>query len=71
VVAYTSATKTWVATLIRVFNNNSGASIVVAEAGLLGSGSTLLSRDVLGSTVTVANGGQLTVTYTISRAFPE
>lgn len=69
-VTYTSGTKTWAATLTRVFNNNSGASIVIAEAGIFSSNSLMLSRDVLGSTIIVANGGQLTVTYTISRVFP-
>jgi hypothetical protein len=69
-VVYTSATKTWVATLIRIFNNNSGAPIVIAEAGFFSSNQSMLSRDVLGTTITVANGGQLTVTYTISRVFP-
>ncbi len=68
--------KTLQTTVRRVFNNNSGAAIIVAEAGLVayynirtGSGTTglylLMSRDVLETPVTVPHGGLLTVTYTL------
>ena len=69
---YTSGTKTWDTVFERVFNNNSGSSIIVAEAGLMANISSyvLLSRDILSSAVTVAEAGQLKITYTISMAFP-
>ena len=58
----------------RVFNNNSGGSIDVKEVGLALEYSSetyvLISRDLLASTVTVPNAGQLTVTYTIEMTFP-
>lgn len=70
-IAYTSGTKTWEATLLRIFNNNSGGSIIITEVGIMSQiGDALACRDLLGSSVTVANGGQLTVTYTISKVFP-
>jgi len=69
-IAYTSGTKTWEATLLRIFNNNSGGSIIITEVGILSSAGNLVCRDLLASSVTVANGGQLTVTYTISMVFP-
>jgi hypothetical protein len=58
----------------RLFNNNSGGAIDVNEVGMAfyhASGDVLLCRDVLASTVTVPNAGQLTVTYTIEMTFPE
>lgn len=75
--AYTAGTKTWKNTIARIFNNNSGGLITVAETGLLGnysmygSGETpyLVERSVLDPTVPVANGAQLTVTYEISMDF--
>lgn len=71
---YTSGTKSWVATLSRVLNNNSGGSITIKETGLYGresSASTnfMLERSVLDPTVDVANGAQLKVTYEISMDF--
>lgn len=71
--AYDSGTKKWAFTLSRVFNNNSGSSIVVGEVGIgvAASGvSTLTCRDVLTEAKTVPNAGQLTVTYTIEMTFP-
>jgi len=70
---YTSGTKTWDTVFERIFNNNSGGSIVVAEAALCAQGysvEVMLSRDILSSAVTVADAGQLKITYTISMAFP-
>lgn len=76
VFSYDSGTKKWTARQKRYFNNNSGAGITVKEIGLVGHRSSyensrfLLSRDVLGSPVTVPNGGQLSVTYVIEQVFP-
>ena len=78
---YNSGTKTWSCSLARVFNNNSGGSITVKEVGLIwfggifspaasGSGHTYLcERSVLSPSVVVADGAQLTVTYTFSSNF--
>lgn len=72
---YNSGTKTWANALSRLYNNNSGGSITVKEAGLGWYGTVgsltfyLLERSVLSPTVTVAAGAQLTVTYTISMDF--
>ena len=55
-------------TITRQFTNNSGSSITVQEVGLAIQGNgcyPVLARDVLTSSVTVPNGGSLTVTYTI------
>jgi hypothetical protein len=76
--AYTSGTKTWKATLARIFNNNSGGSITVKETGLYAvfcmyannlTRYYMVERSVLDPTVPVANGAQLTVTYEISMDF--
>jgi hypothetical protein len=66
--SYTAGTKSWTLTMSRVFNNNSGSSITVKETGLSSFNGTqiLLERSVLGVPVEVANGAQLTVTYTIT-----
>jgi hypothetical protein len=75
---YTSGTKTWQAEFKRIFNNNSGSSITVKETGLASYIMAhaysspryyLHERSVLDPTVAVANGAQLTVTYTISMDF--
>jgi len=74
---YAPIAKTWTITGNRIFNNNSGGDIVVAETGLLVSGifgegageSWLLERSKLVATVTVPDGAQLTVTYTIVEDF--
>lgn len=67
---YTSGTKEWAQEIKRVFNNNSAAAIGVKEVGLGGYFSTMLARDVLGSTDTINVGGQYTVTYTVKLTFP-
>lgn len=70
--------KVWTASLVRLFNNNSGDTITVKEVGIISRSALfnnspydyfLLARDVLGSPVAVANGAQLTVTYEISMDF--
>lgn len=74
---YTSSPKAWQQVWSRIFNNNSGASITVKETGLYWKGYLLstnnlvymMERSVLDPTVAVANGAQLTVTYTISMDF--
>jgi hypothetical protein len=61
----------WVFRIIRVFTNNSGASITVKEIGIKvkaqdsGGGARwfLIARDVISSGVTVPNGSTLTVRY--------
>jgi hypothetical protein len=61
----------WVFRIIRVFTNNSGASITVKEIGIivytLDSGNTtryfLIARDVITAGVNVPNGSTLTVRY--------
>lgn len=76
---YDAGAKKYTSTISRVFNNNSGASIVVAEAGIIANlqygiastGDYLVCRDLLAETKTVPNAGQLTVTYTIKMTFPE
>ncbi len=66
----TYAAKAWTIVGSRVFNNNSGGSIVVAETGLTLYNSTsgemwLVERSLLSPTVTVPDGAQLTITYTL------
>ena len=69
--AYTAGAKTWKSTGTRIFNNNSGGSITVKETGIYMNNSMVVmaERSVLSPTVTVATGGQLTVTYEISMDF--
>jgi hypothetical protein len=69
---YDPTDKTIRTTIRRGFNNNSGATIVVREAGLVAnlqtgasSANFLMSRDVLDTPVSVPHGGLLTVTYTL------
>ena len=64
-------------TLIRYFNNNSGAPVDVKEVALVANGYVtgvnqkfLVTRDKLAATVTVPNTGQLKVTYTIQLTYP-
>ncbi len=68
----------WTGHLVRVFNNNSGGSIVLAEVGIYFYGglytngttnSYLIERSVLSPTVTVPDSAQLTITYEISMSF--
>lgn len=73
---YTSGTKTWSAVLTRLFDNLSGSTITVTECGLFASTYTsawklLLCRDILSSSIDVANKGVLSVSYTISAVFPD
>ena len=67
---------------IRFFNNNSGGLVSVNEVGLMAAGTTagmssgytgypwLMARDVLTSTITVPDTGQLKVTYIIQVTYP-
>ena len=71
--SYNAGAKTWTQTLSRIMNNNSGGSITVKEVGLKsawawGNGE-LFERSILNPEVVVANGAQLTVTYTTSMDF--
>lgn len=74
-----SPTKTWNAgqydvVWSRYFNNNTVSNIVVGEAGIYGklySGVVyMVCRDLVDPVVTVADGGQLYVEYTISLIYP-
>lgn len=73
--SYDSGTNVWTMTKSRIMNNNSGGSITIKETGLIGMtpASTAYAicyeRSVLASSVAVANGAQLTVTYAISMDF--
>jgi len=79
-ITYTAGTKVLKNDLIRYFNNNTGGSRAVNEVALVGkfqAGTTnnraynfLMARDKLGATVTVADTGQLKVTYTIQITYP-
>jgi len=73
--AYVAGTKTWTVTLKRLFNNNSAADILVTETAITGLrvGGTkydMYCRDLLAATQTVANGGQLTISYDVTLTFP-
>lgn len=73
--SYNAGTKAWTSILNRAINNNSGGTIVVGETGIIGTayGSNyywMVERSLLPSTVSVLNGGQLTVTYTMTLIFP-
>lgn len=71
-------TRQFTSQMSRVFNNNSGSSIVVSETAIYdnltisgGSGNVCMRcRDLLASPVTVVNAGQLTVTYTVVVTWP-
>lgn len=73
---YDAPTKKLTTTLIRIFNNNSGASIIITEVGwyiklfVSAYNFFMLSRDLLASSVEVLNAGQLTVTQTIELTYP-
>jgi len=73
-VAYTAGTKTWDATIRRLLHNNSAATIVVTEIGIIAYGPAtfnfLLQRDLLAVPINVLAAGQLTATYTYSLTFP-
>jgi hypothetical protein len=76
--AYVSGTKTLTDTLTRYFNNNSGGDVDVNEIGLFfglnagnySSEAFLMSRDLLGVTVTIPDTGQLKVQYATSLIYP-
>lgn len=68
---YNAQTKTWTMTNSRQFHNGSGASITIAEIGLYSEigifyfsyTQYLVARDVLASTITVADGENVDVAY--------
>ncbi|MFP3208211.1 MAG: hypothetical protein RXR82_00345 [Nitrososphaeria archaeon] len=69
--SYTWSTGSTSTTVARAFSNSSGASITVSEVGLVWESNTngysfIMIRDVLSSSVTIANGGSATFQYTIS-----
>jgi len=79
VITWIAGTLTLKNDLVRYFNNNSGADIDVTEVALvrheyMPRSSTdayyMMARDLLASTVTVPNTGQLKVTYTIQLVYP-
>jgi hypothetical protein len=73
----TPGAEKWIATSIRVFNNNSGSLITIKETALYWHGTVfqgallnwMWERSVLSPAVDVPNGAQLTVTYEISMDF--
>jgi hypothetical protein len=68
--SYNAGTHIWSWLFSQIFNNNSGGSITVKETALYNSVYLFLTeRSVLSPTVAVANGAQLTVTYSISMDF--
>lgn len=77
--SYNGGAKTWTITWIRYFNNNTvlETDVLVKEVAIVTYGKVdnanhyfLMSRDVLGTTVTVPSTGQLKVTYTIQLTYP-
>lgn len=73
VATYNSGTKKWTAVHTRILNNNSGGDVTVNESAWvwnISNAFTMVSRDLLSTPVTVTNGAQLTVTYTIEMTFP-
>ncbi len=67
--AFDSPTNTWSCDYNRLFNNNSSASISINEVGLsmqMASGTFLVTRDVLSSTLVVPVGGQVSFTIRLS-----
>jgi len=65
--------------IVRYFNNNSGGDVDVNEVALVAHGripqngneaNYMMARDLLDSTVTVPDTGQLKVTYTIQLTYP-
>lgn len=75
--SYVAGTKVWTSSPIRIFNNNSAGTIVVAETGFYATVTdstanfrlVMIERSKLGATVSVLAAGQLTVTYSISLTF--
>jgi hypothetical protein len=76
-ISYDAGTDTWTSKLNRFFENNSGGSITVAETGLywygyfFGTSQSyyMIERNVLGSSVAVANGEILKMTYLLTMDF--
>lgn len=76
---YDGASKKWTVTLVRYINNNSGGTIIINEIGLIWTiesssslaENVLMARDLLASPISVLNGGQLKITYTLEFTFPE
>ena len=76
VTSYNAGTKTWTNVISRVFNNNSGGTIVVTETGLVwysylygNIGYYLCERNLLSTSISLVNGAQLTVNYTLTMDF--
>ena len=74
---YVAGTKTWSTAHERFINNNSGGAITVKECGIYSlllysatNGKFMIARDVLASSIAVADTAQLKVTYTLSMVFP-
>jgi len=72
VVTFDSNSSRYSVNYARFFNNNTTASIVVAEIGMVSemvnpnAAEVLICRDALSTTLTVTAGGQLKVTYTFT-----
>ncbi|WP_378955382.1 hypothetical protein [Pelosinus sp. sgz500959] len=74
---YDSTSKTYTVTHSRVFNNNGSSTITINEVGIyatLGWGGstaqTMTTRDVLATPIVVPPVSKVTITYTLSVAFP-
>lgn len=66
--------KVMTATHIRYFNNNSGGSIVITEIGIYADLNTykcMITRDLLGASITMVDASQLKVTYEVDLTYPE
>lgn len=76
--SYNSENKTFTVTYQRIFNNNSSGSQTISEVGMYAKlsypggfvQSVMMTRDVLSTPVEVPTASKLTVTYTLSVAFP-
>jgi len=68
--SYDIPSKTYSAVHVRYMNNNSAGNVLVNEIALVSSYYCVVSRDHIGSTITIPSTGQLKVTYTISLVYP-
>lgn len=74
--SYDSGAKKWTITIKRILNNNSGGTITVTESALtffvsqVGGTYVMANRDLLGASVAVLNGGQLTAQYDLTLTLP-
>lgn len=73
--SYNAGTRKWTISIKRIFNNNSGGTITVTETTLVFlfaqvTKKVMLNRDLLGASVAVLTGGQLTVQYDITLILP-